>query len=160
MTTEPTIRRLLGVAEVASWFGVTPRTVAVWRQRGRESGRGFPAPDVEITTAVEGVFVPGWDLARKSEILYWRQRDLQLSGTVTRKLCGAAEVASWFGVHTKTIAMWRARNQDSDRPFPLPVVEIETAWPGRHIPGWDPAHETLIQSWRRDRRRVSQTVGE
>jgi transposase-like protein len=77
-------RHLMGVADIAALFNVTPNTVGAWISRA-EHGELPPTPpaDVEITTArPDGQTVRGWDPARESE---WRSWKANLPGRGWRK---------------------------------------------------------------------------
>jgi hypothetical protein len=67
-------RQLMGVADIAALFEVTPNTVGAWISR---SERGelppIPAADVEITTArPDKQTVRGWEPSRATEWRVWR----------------------------------------------------------------------------------------
>lgn len=64
---------LLGAAEIAQYLNVGTRTIAVWRGRGTDSGRPFPAPTANISTADPQVFIPGWHKSKLPAIVAWKQ---------------------------------------------------------------------------------------
>jgi hypothetical protein len=66
-------RRLMGVAHIAGFFGVSPVTVNRWIW-GAEHGElpAFPEPDVVIPTANSDVMIRGWELSREREIREWK----------------------------------------------------------------------------------------
>lgn len=70
MTQTARIRQLIGAAEIARRYGVAVRTVAVWRQRGRERGRPFPDPDTVISTSGD-FLIPGWREDQLPDIDEW-----------------------------------------------------------------------------------------
>jgi hypothetical protein len=76
-------RRLMGVAHIAGFFGVSPVTVNRWIW-GAEHNELPPTPaaDVEIPTANSDVMIRGWELCREKE---WREWKANLPGRGWRK---------------------------------------------------------------------------
>lgn len=156
-------RRLLGAMVIAEWFGVDVRTITVWRSRGAERDRPFPAPDAEISTRVRDLYIPGWSPDREPEIRNWKtgmpgqgwrrattspDTPLIVAEVDTERFLGASDVAAWFGSMTRTVARWRARGDEYGVPFPAPDVEVSTHKPNVYIPGWSPSRESEIREWK------------
>lgn len=60
--------RFLGVAGVASWFGVDAATVTKWLTRYD----GWPVPDAEVEPGRHGIADRGWLPEREEEWREWR----------------------------------------------------------------------------------------
>jgi hypothetical protein len=58
----------VGVAGVAAWFGVDPRTVSQWLVRYRDT----PVPDIELRPGRNGVPDRGWLPSREQEWRDWK----------------------------------------------------------------------------------------
>jgi hypothetical protein len=65
--------RLVGAAGVGEWLDVSTQAVALYRARYANTPHPFPAPDIEISTAVENVYIPGWRPDRKPEFVAWKK---------------------------------------------------------------------------------------
>lgn len=133
----PEPQRLVGAAEVASWYGVRRKTVRNWLAYGN-----FPPPVAIV--APSGV--PGWSPRQRTDIGAWLgdRTGYQPRG-VTLRLHGTGIIAGWFEVQTITVDQWLTRHIG----FPLPDYVVSSGKGG--VPGWLPGREGEIRTWHANR---------